>query len=287
MNRLLDSHVHFWDPAARHHDWLAEEARLNAPFLPSGLEVMDGSPDGVIFIEADCRPGEAADEVSWVASLADAGAPILGIVAHAQIELPDELSRFLGTVAQEPLVVGVRRLLQHEPAGVFDEPTLIEGHRSLARHDLTSDICITAEQIPAAAALIGACPDTTFVLDHVGKPDVASGKLEPWRSDLKRLASLPNVSCKLSGLATQTPHQSWPRDVLPYLLGAIELFGPSRCMFASDWPVLELNGSYEAWLRVVDDATADLTTDERAGIFSENAARVYGLKGTQRPRRDT
>lgn len=282
VSRLLDGHVHFWDPIARHHDWLKDEPRLNRPFVPSDLLAAPDAPGSVIFVEADCRGNEALDEVDWVVSLGEAGAPIAGIVAHGPLERPDELAGFLAAAADRPLVVGVRRLLQHEPPEVLRNAGLIAGSQLLASHGLAFDICITAEQLPAVTTLVAKCPDTTFVLDHVGKPPIASGVLDSWRSNLRALAACDNVACKLSGLTTLAQPGWRPEDILPQLDFAIDVFGPDRCIFGSDWPVMKLNSSYAEWLTVVTEATSRLTASERAGVFAWNAARVYRLERTHR-----
>jgi L-fuconolactonase len=180
------------------------------------------------------------------------------------------------------LVVGVRRLLQHERPEVLRNVGLIAGSRLLASHGLAFDICITAEQLPAVTALVAKCPDTTFVLDHVGKPPIASGVLDSWRSNLRALAACSNVTCKLSGLATLASPGWQTEEILPQLAFAIDVFGPDRCMFGSDWPVLKLNSSYADWVTVVTEATSGLTVAERAGVFAGNAAGVYRLERTQR-----
>src|SRR5581483_7742688 len=136
-----------------------------------------------------------------------------------------------------PLVVGVRRLLQQEPEALLANPALVEGTRRLASRGLTSDLCVTMGQLPAVIRLVRKCPDTTFVLDHLAKPVVGDRFPERWAEDLRELAGCPNVSCKLSGLATIAGTGWRPDDVVPYLRYAINVFGPRRCLFASDWPV--------------------------------------------------
>ena len=121
-------------------------------------------------------------------------------------------------------------------------------------------------------------PDVTFVLDHVGKPDIRAGLAEPWRSDIASLAKRPNVFCKLSGLTTEADHESWTEEqIRPYLLHAIDAFGPSRCMYGSDWPVVTLATTYGRWLELVLDVVSDLSTAERGSVLSTTAAAVYGL----------
>lgn len=276
-NRVIDSHVHFWDPAKHDHDWLDEAPDLNRRFLPGDLAEVTHLPSGVVFVEADRRSDQALDEVEWAISLARSGPPIVGIVAHAPLEYGNRVAALVRILSERALVVGVRRLLQEEPLSFISDPGLLEGHRILGEHGLTSDICIRAEQMPAVTKLVRACPDTDFVLDHLGNPAVASHDLDPWLSDLRKLAACPNISCKLSGLATRSP--VWRRDeTILYLRCALEVFGPDRCLFGSDWPVSQLAVSYEDWLLAVLGALDHLTATERAGVLGGNAVRVYQLK---------
>jgi L-fuconolactonase len=281
MGRLIDSHIHFWDPGARHHAWLEEVPALARAMTPADVRYGGRTPDGLVFVEADRRSDEALDEVAWVSSLAQAGAPIVGTVAHVPLEQGSATEPLLEILGAEPLVVGVRRLLQDEPESLIGDPRLIEATSMLSPFGLSSDLCIRWQQLPAVTELVAACPDTTFVLDHLAKPAVADGELDPWRDDLRRLARLPNVACKLSGLATEAGPGWRPTDVLPFLRHAIDVFGPQRCMFGSDWPVLLLNGTYEEWLECVLAAIDDCSEGERDAVLGENAIRLYGLKNPQ------
>jgi L-fuconolactonase len=258
---MIDAHIHFWDPERLHYAWLEEIPALHRPFLPTEVEA-----EGFVFVQADCRDEEAWAEVEWVTELA-AQHPILGIVAYAPVHAGADLA----PLAAHPLVVGVRKLLQGEPDALLTSDALIEGVRALAPHALTFDACVTHDQLPHVIRLAERCPEVTIVLDHLGKPDVAHGRLDPWRAHIAALATRPNVVCKLSGLTTEADHAAWtPDDVRPYLRHAIDCFGPERCLFGSDWPVATLATSYERWLDVVLGHLPERT-------LSENAARVYGL----------
>lgn len=277
MSRLIDAHIHFWDPSLHEHAWLRAVPELDRPYRPWDVEFGSRVPDGFVFVEADCAPQEALGEVQWVASLSSRAVPIVGIVAHAPLHEGARVEGHLTRLSQEALVVGVRRLLQDEPLALLEAPALVEGTRLLATYGLTSDLCITWEQLPAVTKLVAACPETSFVLDHLAKPAVADRALEPWRSDLRRLAAHPNVVCKLSGLATLAP-PGWTRsDVMPYLREALEAFGPERCMFGSDWPVSLQNTTYQHWMGTVFEVVGELAPLELAGVLGENAMRVYRL----------
>src|SRR4051794_27030293 len=264
---MIDAHIHFWDPARLHYEWLDDLPPLRRPFLPGdvGAEV-----EGFVFVQADCRDDEAWAEVEWVSALA-ARHPILGIVAYAPVHAHAELE----ALAAHPLVVGVRKLLQGEPDALLASDALAAGVGALAAHGLTFDACVTHEQLPFVTRLAERCPDVTIVLDHLGKPDVAGARLDPWRDHLAALAECPNTVCKLSGLTTEADHRAWtPDDLKPYVEHALGCFGAERCLAGSDWPVAPLATTYERWFEVL----LDLLPEDSEVILSGTATRVYGLR---------
>jgi L-fuconolactonase len=279
----VDGHVHFWDPDRFHYRWLRGDPHLDRPFLPEHLDAAPG-PAGIVVVQADCLPSESAGEVAWFHDLASRGAPVAAIVAHVALEEPAAGAR-LDELARTPLVTGVRRLLQDEPAGFARRPEFVAGVRLLARHGMTMDLCVRHHQIAEATALVRDVPEVVFVLDHLGKPRVTSAPAEAWKHDLRGLAALPNVCCKLSGLATEAEE---PRadHMLPYLRFALEVFGPDRCLFGSDWPVLTPVMAHGRWREVVLEAIADLTAPEQHHVMAETASAVYRTaRGRLPPRR--
>jgi L-fuconolactonase len=271
---LIDAHIHFWDPERLHYAWLEEIPALHRRFGPEAL------PEGrrsYVFVQADCRAEETWAEIAWITELAGQ-APIVGIVAYAPLHEGPAARPELERLAGHELVVGVRRLLQGEPESLLRSEDLASGVGMLAELGLTFDACVTHEQLPAVTALAKRCPDVTIVLDHLGKPDVVGGRLDPWRADLAALAESPNVVCKLSGLTTEADHDAWtPDDLRPYLAHALACFGPERCLVGSDWPVATLATSYERWFDILLEFLADLPRPAREAILAGNASRVYGL----------
>jgi L-fuconolactonase len=274
---LIDAHVHFWDPQERRHAWLDAVPSLRRRFGP---EDYDGGRRvaALIFVQADCRDEDALDEVRWAAELAARDARLRGIVAYAPVHLGARAAVPIAAVAAQPVVVGVRRLLQDEPLSTVDDPALVQGVRTLADYGLPFDLCVRHQQLRAVSALVAACPEVTFVLDHLGKPPVASGALAPWRDDLARLAASGRVVCKLSGLTTEAAPGWRPADLRPYLDVALDVFGPERCMVGSDWPVATLATTVEAWFDLVLDALAPLSPAERDAVAHRTASSVYPLR---------
>jgi len=268
---MIDAHIHFWDPARLHYAWLRDIPALNRRFTPEDLQV---AADGFVFVQADCRDDEAWAEIAWVDALARRH-PILGIVAYAPLHQGEAVRPELERLAAHPSVVGVRRLLQGEPEDLVGGEALAAGVAALAGYGLTFDACVTHPQLPFVTRLADRCPDVTIVLDHLGKPDVAGGRLDPWREDLAALADRSNVVCKLSGLTTEADHEAWtPAQLRPYLGHALECFGPDRCLAGSDWPVATLATGYPRWMDVLRDS---VPVGAREAVFSGNAVRIYGL----------
>ena len=278
----VDSHIHFWDPARLHYDWLAHVPALSRPFLPS-----DAMPlaEASIFVQADCRPDEAIAEVDWVASFAEA-AGIGAIVAFAPLELGDAVAGHLEMLKQRPLVRGVRRLLQDEPPGFISSDLHIAGLVAAARAGLACDLCVRVHQLAELAHALEDVfkrePSARMVLDHLGKPgitpqaDIAAGG---WAGNIERLARFPNLYVKLSGLMTEADPADCPDEgFMPYLHHAIRHFGADRCMYGSDWPVLTLAGSTIRWQKIVEAASSSLPAKDQTAIWSKTAEAAYRLR---------
>jgi L-fuconolactonase len=281
MRALIDSHVHFWQPQQLRYLWLDEVPAICRPFTPQELRQATQGVDlqKIVFVQADCVPEQGLDEVTWVSELARSEPRIQGIVAFAPLELSaPAITTYLDKLARFPLVKGVRRLIQSEGAGFAIRPEFIQGVQQLARYGYSFDICIVHNQMADAVQLVQQCPEVTFVLDHFGKPAIAAQQMEPWLMQVQALAALPNVWAKLSGLVTEADHVLWkPADLQPYIAHMLQCFGPARMLFGSDWPVVELAGTYERWVAAAVEATSHLSPRQQDDIFVNNAARIYRL----------
>ena len=273
----VDAHVHFWDPARFAYPWLASTGPLNRPFLPGDLRASGATPAGVVAVEADRLTGQALAEARWLSELTEAALPIVAVVAHAPLEQgAGGAGEALKRLAALPRVTGIRRLLQDEPAGFGTSPGFVAGAGLIARTRGVLELCVRRHQLVEATELARRLPQVTFVLDHLGKPEIHPTAFSSWAADITRLAALPNVLCKLSGLATEAePGRRDPAHLVPFLRHAVDVFGPGRCMFGSDWPVLTLAMGYGQWLRLVRDAVADLTGDEQDHVMRRSALAAY------------
>ena len=276
-SRIIDSHVHFWDRSRFEYRWLAEEqSHLAMDHLPAQLRAAGADLDGLVFIQADCRDDQGFDEASWVHDLAEQGVPVVAVVAHAPLET-DAAARRLDELTTLPLVRGIRRLLQDEKAGFGVDPQFVDGVRQLAAHDFSFDLCIREHQLRECLELTARVPEVTFILDHLGKPNVSAGDFGEWSVLIDELASRPNVRCKLSGLGNEAqPQDRTMAAFRPWIEHAISAFGADRCMYGSDWPVSTLATTYVEWLEVISTIASELPERERDLIMAGTALATYG-----------
>jgi L-fuconolactonase len=232
-----------------------------------------------IFVEAGRDGRQADDEVTWVRAEAGRHPWIRGTVAHVPLEDPAEAVQAIRRHALDPFVVGVRRNIQDEGPGFTEDTGFRGGVGLLGEAGLPFDACVRRHQLPELTRLATACPRTTIVLDHLGKPQAADR--DEWSQNLRQLAKQQNVVCKLSGLATEVGADA-PR-VLPLALlrEALEIFGPERCLYASDWPVMTLATGYRAWLDLVHEALTPYPATAAVAVFRGNARRVYQLQARE------
>ncbi|WP_158548166.1 amidohydrolase family protein [Desertihabitans brevis] len=281
---VTDTHLHLWDVDRLDYPWLSgATAAGTGRRLDRTHDVAEAAREvpatRSVMVQADCRDEQALDEVVWVSEQAGAGralgVDLVGVVAFAPVEQPG-LARHLDALAEQPLVVGIRRLLQGQPAALLASDELVAGLRLLGERGLTFDVCVTADQLDAGADLVARVPGTRCVLDHLGKPPLAEpARRDAWRAALARLAAQPQVVCKLSGLAAEAaPGVPLAEQAPWYLQQALELFGPDRCVVGSDWPVSASTGWTE-WLELVDDALAGTSPQERTAVLTGTAARIY------------
>lgn len=277
---IVDTHVHLWDPAHLNYPWLKDVAKLNRAFLPADYQEHCGAVavDQMVFLECDLDPTQFLDEAKWVASLAQDASRLKGIVAHAPLQKGDGAKADLEALAEVPLVKGIRRLIQSESVDFCVQPQFIAGVQALSAFDLRFDLCIFHPQLGNTIELVRQCPNVKFVLDHIGKPGIKDGLFDPWRDELKQLAELPNVWCKVSGVVTEADHDNWTYDdIRPYLDHVFDTFGFDRLMFGGDWPVSTLATEYPTWVDVLDRVLAGCSDDELRQFYCNTAVSFYGL----------
>lgn len=279
--KIIDTHVHYWNPEHLTYDWLGNVPTIGKAHLPDDYRKAVGDLDveTIVFVEADCQAQQALDEVLWVESLVESEPRIKGIVAAAALEKGDAVADHLESLYRHKRVKGVRRLIQGEKKGFCNQPAFVEAVRMLPQYGLSFDLCIKHPQFPEIIQLVQQCPETHFILDHIGKPGIADAMLDPWRAHIKELAGFSNViGCKLSGLITEANHDTWTADdLMPYLEHVVSSFGTDRVIYGSDWPVSVLAGGYQRWWEAFSIFLKRLSPEEQAKVTASNAAKIYRL----------
>ncbi len=278
---IIDAHHHLWDPISHEYPWMDGDALapLRRAYTVDDLwEVTDGRVAHTILVQT------IADETETAGFLATAKANdglIQGVVGWVDLTAPDvdeRIARLRAGRGGERLV-GIRHQVQEEPDPRWLlRPEVLRGIRAVGAAGLAYDLLVRVPQLPVAIELAGQLPEVRFVLDHLAKPNIAAGEWEPWAGRLRELAALPNTTAKISGLVTEAHWDNWDVGQLaPYAQHAIDVFGPARLMFGSDWPVCTLAASYgEVW-ELAGALLKDLTESERRDILGASATRAYQL----------
>ena len=278
---IVDSHVHLYDPTWLRYGWLAKVPRIDRLYDLGDFDRCRAQVqvDRIVFAEVAVDQGLHFAEAAWVQGLADADSRLAGMIAHAPMEKGAAVEADLDRLAQYPCLRGIRRLIETETDNSFClRPAFLEALRLLPARGLTFDICVKHWGLVFAIELARRCPEVSFVLDHIGKPGIRDGLVEPWKSQIQRLAELPNVVCKLSGVITEADHEHWTKDqVRPYVEHVLDCFGFSRVMYGSDWTVSELTHDYPAWVAILDEITRGCSGDELLDLWRDTAIRTYRL----------
>jgi predicted TIM-barrel fold metal-dependent hydrolase len=279
LMKLIDTHQHLWDLRQFPYSWCAGNPKLNRSFLLEDyLAAARGTGiEKTIFVECDVDKPHALAEARHIQSLAEKTPLIAGIVASGRPEQKDFASH-LDQLLNLPKLRGLRRVLHVVPDNISRSNLFVENLRRLAPYQLTFDLCVLARQLPLAVALAEKCPQVQFILDHCGAPDVKGRGFDPWRSQLKELAALPNVACKISGLVAYANAEEWnPEDLRPWAEWVIECFGWNRVVWGGDWPVCTLTSSLQQWVEVTEYLFRSATEWQRAQLFHKNAERIYRI----------
>jgi len=280
MIPIVDTHTHFWNPERLHYPWLGNVPSLQKTF---GVEDYQRATSAIpiekmVIVECNCLPEQARDEVIWAKELARIDPRIKGMVAYAHLTDTEEIDAVLDEYAADPFIRGIRHNIQWNPKGFALQPAFIEGIHKVSRKGFHFELCITCDQLEEVLELVRQCGEVSLVLDHCGKPAIKRGEVEPWKSQIQRLARFSNVHCKISGLLTESDVKNWSDDQLKvYASHIADCFGTHRIMFGSDWPVLELAGKYQDWYDFTLHLTEGWGESEKRSFYHDNAVYFYGL----------
>jgi L-fuconolactonase len=277
--RAVDAHQHFWRIARGDYGWLTPRlSTLYRDFSPVDLLPIAARRgiDATILVQA----APTVAETRFLLGLAKSTPLVAGVVGWAPFAAPDASDQ-IASLAEDPLLVGLRPMVQDEPDDDWlAHPRLAAAFGALIDHRLVFDALVLPRHLPRLLSVLERHPELEVVVDHGAKPRIREGEIDAWRADMAIIAAHPNVTCKLSGLVTEAPANAGLATLQPYIDALLEMFGPERLLWGSDWPVVELAGGYERWHELAQQALRSLDRAERAAVFGGNAERVY-LRGSR------
>ncbi len=272
----IDAHQHFWSYDPHRHSWITDDMGvIRKDFTPADLEpiLKTNKIEGCVTVQVD----QTEKETEFQLKLARENSFIKGIVGWTDFRSPSVQAR-LEYYYQFPEVKGFRHIVQAEEPDFLLNAAFCRGIGELEQYNFTYDILVYPAHLPAALEFVRKFPNQKFVLDHLAKPPIRTGEVEPWKSLIAEIGKHDNVYCKLSGMVTEADFKNWKlSDFQPYLDVIMNSFGPKRIMFGSDWPVCLVAASYEQQLDIVKKFIDPLSPSEKKGIMGENAVRFYHL----------
>ena len=279
---IIDTHLHIWDLKKLQYPWLETFPILNRTYLMNDFDEAreEYGVDKVVFVQCECLPGQYLDELTWITSIAKKDARIQGIVPWAPLEKGESVRSILEQmVSQNPLIKGIRRIIQFEPdINYCLSPDFIKGVQLVGELGMHFEITIAPQHMENTLKMLKQCPGMMFILDHIANPNIAENITEPWATYLLEIGRMENVFCKVSSLPVNANLENWqPKDLEPFLKKVIESFGFERIIYGGDWPHALRATSYVRWLETLDLLTQGYSEDERHKLFRENAIRFYRL----------
>ncbi|MDR0719819.1 MAG: amidohydrolase family protein [Treponema sp.] len=278
---IVDTHVHVWDVEKMRYPWLDDVPFLNRSFTLADYKDACGEVqvDKMVFVQCECDPAQHLNEVEWITAQAKTEPRLKGLVPWAPLEKGRAVEEELAVFAQNPLIKGIRRIIQFEPDMEFClKPGFITGVNLLPKYHLTCDVCIDYRHNRNTLKFLEKVGDVPCILDHIGKPNIKGGGLDPWRSEIREMAQFPNLMCKVSSLATEADHKKWTiEDIRPYADTIFEAFGPDRVVFAGDWPVSSQAAAYPVCVSTILKLLKDVENDQLYKLFRKNAEDFYHI----------
>lgn len=276
----IDAHQHFWRLAERAGAWPPPTlAAIHRDFAPQDLAplLQASGIDGTVVVQS--LPS-VAETRQLLAQARDTNF-VRGVVGWVDMKAPDAAAT-IAELARDPLLKGLRPMLQDlEDDDWIADPATTPAAAAMVRHGLVFDALVLPRHLGALRTFAARHPQLLVVVDHAAKPPIARGEMQPWHDDLKRLAELPEVHCKISGLLTEAGERTRVEDLLAYVQALWTAFGPSRLLWGSDWPVLRLAGDYAGWLATTRALLAAVqpaaSAAETTAILGTNAATLYRL----------
>lgn len=277
---IVDAHHHVWDPTRADYPWMTGPYEpVRRPFTPADLapHVAANGIDATVVVQARMT----LDETHELLAAAVATPFIRGVVGWVDLTDPG-IADAIAAIRERPggeRLVGIRHQVHDEadPDWLGGEDVR-RGVRAVGEAGLVYELLVRTRELPAALAIAQALPDQRFVIDHIAKPPIREGELQPWSDRIAAFAGLDHVTCKVSGMVTEADWQHWQvSDLAPYVDHVLAVFGPRRLLFGSDWPVCLLAASYDGVLAVARETLRGLSESETAAVFGGSATGIYRL----------
>jgi predicted TIM-barrel fold metal-dependent hydrolase len=291
---IIDTHQHLWDLKKFKLPWLARNKELARSYLMADylaaadevakLPVKPGQPPArivkTVYMEVDVAPEQQQAEADYVIDICKEGkSPMMAAVISGRPN-SEGFAGYIKPLGNSPYIKGVRQVLHgpDTPAGYCLDPKFIKGIQLLGDLGLSFDLCVRAAELPDFGKLVDACPETRFILDHCGNPDVKVKDHKQWKKDVVNIARRKNVVCKVSGIVASAKPGAWTaEDLAPIVNHVLDTFGPDRVVFGGDWPVCTLAARLAQWVGALRAIVSERKYEEQRKLFHDNAVRVYRL----------
>lgn len=289
---IIDTHQHLWDLVDFQPPWLrGADAKIAAKHSISDFEAETAGLNvtKAVYMEVDVAPEDQNKEADYVLSLIKTGkSPTVAAVISGRPN-SSHFASYTHRHRDNSLIKGVRQVLHAESAqrGLCLQPQFVKSMHMLGEMNKSFDLCMRPTELSDGAVLAEKCPDTRFIVDHCGNADPYAWfkaekqakaplhSVEQWQRDMAKLAELPNVICKISGIVARAP-QGWSSEMLaPAINFCLDQFGPNRVVFGGDWPVCKLGASYAQWVRGLKEIVSQRPHDEQLRLFAKNAEQFY------------
>jgi len=271
-----DTHMHLFGLDQLDYHWLKNAPEINKTFLPEDFitATRKARVKKIVFMESGAAPGSSLKEVKWVTDIAHRDPRIKGIVAKGKINKSGAIDPPVEELLATGWVKGIRGGINSE---ILKSAYFIQSMDLLAKKKLSFDLLPKPTLLADIASALKKAPDTTFILDHMGNPDIRNNLFESWSKDITKLAEIPNLNCKISGIINGAG-KGWTIDLLkPYVHHVIEQFGFDRIVYGGNWPVVLRAGSYLSWSRAFEELTSNFSKTELRKLYHLNANRIYQL----------
>lgn len=272
---IIDAHQHFWHKTHAEVDY--GPGSRSRSYLPEDLGPIlhERNINKAIAVQAS----PTIEENEFLLDIANTRKEVIGVVGWVELNVAHAVDT-LAAYKKDPYFVGIRPMIQDLPSEWLLQNTVIHNLSKLADEGFPIDLQANPRHLPAIIELLKKLPHIHCVIDHIAKPPIDTGQMEPWASHMRKIAEYPNIMCKVSGLIPEKVGASWTTEsISPYAKLVLEAFGPNRILFGSDWPVCLKSASYSEVVQLFEDTvTSQLSAGEKENVYFHNAKRFYRLE---------